>query len=79
MSNKYYVLQKFDMSAELPEIRNIRDLFSDAVIETEMLGKSPLMYTTFNEAREVSKGLNLLFKGKLKSESFIVVKEMENE
>ncbi len=39
MSNKYYVLQKFDMSAELPEIRNIRDLFSDTVIETEMLGK----------------------------------------
>ena len=79
MSNKYYVLQKFDMSMEIPEVRNIRDLFSDTVIEQEMLGKSPLMYTTFNEANRVSKGLDLLFKAKLKGESFVVVKEIENE
>ena len=79
MSNKYYVLQKFDMSMEIPEVRNIRDLFSDTVIEQEMLGKSPLMYTTFNEANKVSKGLDLLFKGKLKGESFVVVKEIDNE
>ena len=79
MSNKYYVLQKFDMSMEIPEVRNIRDLFSDTVIEQEMLGISRLMYTTFNEANRVSKGLDLLFKGKLKGESFVVVKEIENE
>ena len=79
MSNKYYVLQKFDMSMEIPEVRNIRALCSDTVIAQEMLGKSPLMYTTFNEANKVSKGLDLLFKGKLKGESFVVVKEIENE
>jgi len=79
MSNKYYVLQKFDMSMEVPEVKNIRDLFSDIVIEQNMLGKSPLMYPTFNEANKVSKGLDLLFKGRLQGESFVVVKEIENE
>ena len=44
-----------------------------------MLGKSPLMYATFNEANKVSKGLDLLFKGRSKAESFVVVKEIENE
>jgi hypothetical protein len=79
MRNKYYVLQKFDTSAELTEVKNIRDLFSDVVIETEMLGKSPLMYATFNEANKVSKGLDLLFKGRSNAESFVVVKEIDNE
>ena len=79
MNNKYYVLLKFNVSMELPEIRSIRDLFSDIVIEQDMLGKTPLMYTTFNEANKVSQGLDLLFKGKLKGESFVVVKEIENE
>ena len=79
MSNKYYVLQKFDMPMEVPEVKNIRDLFSDIVIEQNMLGKSPLMYNTFNEANKVSQGLDLLFKGKLKGESFVVVKEIEND
>ena len=79
MSNKYYVLQKFDMPMEVPEVKNIRDLFSDIVIEQNMLGKSPLMYNTFNEANKVSKGLDLLFKGRSNAESFVVVKEIDNE
>ena len=79
MSNKYYILQKWDSVSEVPDIKNIRDLFSDAVLETNMLGKSPLMYDTFDEASKVAKGLDLIFKGKLKSESFVVVKDMTNE
>jgi hypothetical protein len=79
MSNKYYILQKWDSVSEVPDIKNIRDLFSDTVLETNMLGKSPLMYDTFDEANKVAKGLDLIFKGKLKSESFVVVKDMTNE
>jgi hypothetical protein len=37
------------------------------------------MYDTFDEANKVAKGLDLIFKGKLKSESFVVVKDMTNE
>ena len=79
MSNKYYILQKWDSTDETPDIKNIRDLFSDTVYETNMLGKSPLMYDTFDEASKVAKSLDLIFKGKFKSESFVVVKDMTNE
>ena len=71
--SKYYILEKNtfeNLTIKLPT-----DLFSDSVLECNELGNEPFAYDTIEEAKHVKSALNLIFKGKSKTISFIIMKE----
>jgi hypothetical protein len=71
--SKYYIFEK--NTFETLSIKLPTELFSDVVLECVELGKEPFTYDTIEEAQHVKSALNLIFKGKSKEISFIIMEE----
>ena len=75
--SKYYILERntFEgLTLKLPV-----ECFEESVLECQELGEEPFAYDTLEEAKKVKNALYLIFKGRVSSTDFIIVKEYKEE
>tara|TARA_R110002124_G_scaffold147209_1_gene312449 strand:- start:288 stop:497 length:210 start_codon:yes stop_codon:yes gene_type:complete len=68
-------MEKYN-SDEGVEIKSLMQLFANDIQDSFMLGEEPFKYEKLEDAKLVVDALNLIFKGKLSIQSFIIVKEI---
>ena len=68
-------MEKYD-SDEGVKIKSLMDLFDNDIQDSFILGEEPFQYEKLEDAKLVVDALNLIFKGKLSIQSFIIVKEI---
>jgi len=71
----YHIMEKYD-SDEGVKIKSLMDLFDNDIQDSFILGEEPFQYEKLEDAKLVVDALNLIFKGKLSIQSFIIVKEI---
>ena len=71
----YHIMEKYD-SDEGVKIKSLMDLFDNDIQDSFILGEEPFQYEKLEDAKLVVDSLNLIFKGKLSIQSFIIVKEI---
>ena len=71
----YHIMEKYN-SDEGVEIKSLMQLFANDIQDSFMLGEEPFKYEKLEDAKLVVDALNLIFKGKLSIQSFIIVKEI---